>query len=125
MTIKDFAKLHGVSSQAVYQRMKKAGIDIATIKDKASGHLTEAGQSELEKLYSGSDNETASNQSSLLALQAENQQLNNQIDMLKDQVDHLRRLLDQEQRLHFEALQRIPEPKKPWYKRLSAPKEVD
>lgn len=123
MTIKDYAKLQGVSSQAVYQRLKKAGVDITTIKDKQTGHLTQEGQNLLDKLYSSTTQETASVQPTIAALQAENQQLTNQIEMLKDQVDHLRRLLDQEQRLHFEALQRIPEAKKPWFKRLTGRKE--
>lgn len=125
MTIKDFAKLRGVSCQSVYQKLKKAGLDVSTLKDRETGQLTEDGQAQLENLYSSERQEKKADQSTVLVLQAENQLLLNQIELLRDQVEHLRRLLDQEQRLHFEALQRIPEVKKPWFKRLSQPKKVD
>lgn len=40
MTIKDAAELYGISTQAVYQRLKKESIDLKRLKDKSTGHLT-------------------------------------------------------------------------------------
>ena len=40
MTIKEAAKLYGISTQAVYQRLKKANINLDTLKDKETGEIT-------------------------------------------------------------------------------------
>lgn len=51
MNIKDFAELYGVSSQAVYQRINRAGLNIKKLKDPDTGELSEAGQEAIKQLF--------------------------------------------------------------------------
>lgn len=51
MTIKEFAKGQGVTTQAVYQRIKAAGIDLATIKKGKTAELTAEGLETLSNLF--------------------------------------------------------------------------
>lgn len=52
MTIKDIALQKGVSDKAIYKRIKREGICLSTLKDKATGQLTEEGERVLLALFS-------------------------------------------------------------------------
>lgn len=52
MTIKQYAAEHGVSPQAVYQRLKKNKIRVETLTENGSGEITGEGMVVLDKLFS-------------------------------------------------------------------------
>lgn len=51
MTIKQFAKEQGITTQAVYQRIKAAGIELSRIKDGKTAELTAEGLQIVRKLF--------------------------------------------------------------------------
>lgn len=55
MTIKEFAKSQGVTTQAVYQKIKAAGIDLASIKKENTAELTAEGLEACKRLYLKAD----------------------------------------------------------------------
>ena len=88
MKIKDFAKKQNVSVQAVYQKLKAAGIDISSIKDNNNGELTEEGLKICERLYLKSD----------AAKEREIKALNDQLNALLSENDTLKKTLEQKEK---------------------------
>lgn len=84
MTIKEFAKSKGISTQAVYQRIKNAGIQLDTIRD-AQG-LTQDGLQRLDELFAT----PAQNGS-----QAQIQALRDALEDMRKQRDHWQRQAEQ------------------------------
>ncbi len=59
MTIKEFAKNQGVSSQAVYQKIKAAGIELSSIKKENSSELSEDGLKILKSIFTKKDEDNS------------------------------------------------------------------
>lgn len=111
VTIKQFADAHGVSVQAVYQRMKKAKIDIESAKDAETGELTASAHEQLEKMF------TSKRSIELERLKVENEFLKQRIDELQQRLadlaserDSWRRQAEKEQQLvaQAQAVIRLP-----------------
>ena len=130
MTIQEIAKKHGISAQAAYKRLKKAGIDIASLKD-GSGKLTEEGvrkvlevfpddapeterlKAELNRLTTEVEKLTTDNNqlsTEVERLKADNNRLTTQVEMMTGERDNLRTALEREQALTGLALQKIALP---------------
>lgn len=132
MTIKEAASLYGVSKQAIYQRLKKTGKPLDSIRNPETGVLTEEGECLLNSIYNQPAEKTPL-QSTNLSLQVES--LKKEVESLTGQVnaltqlnnqliserDYLRRSLDQAQQLQAMAFARLPAPKETgesWIKKL-------
>ncbi len=116
MTIQEIAKKHGISAQAAYKRLKKAGIDIASLKD-GSGKLTEEGVRKVLEVFPDDAPETEQLKAELNRLSTEveklttdNNRLTTQVEMLTGERDNLRTALEREQALTGLALQKIALP---------------
>lgn len=98
MNIKDFAELYGVSSQAVYQRINRAGLNIKKLKDSDTGELSEAGQEAIKQLFSQHSqvsvdelkDEINTLQKELASLKSENEALKARVHELETERDWLR-----------------------------------
>ena len=120
MTIKEFATNRGLSTQAVYKKLKGRKIEVDTITEK--GQLTEAGEAILRELYSTQPGdqptnnlkgyqlrvETLTNETTRLQLNVE--KLEAQVEALKEERDFLRKMIEQAQemegiRARIEALE--------------------
>lgn len=101
MTIKEAAAHYGVSTQAIYQRIAKAGKKTKELTNRENGELTEEGEELLASLFTNeltSKPESVCNQCKQLeALQASNAALQAQIDELQKDKDRLYTLLAQAQ----------------------------
>lgn len=51
MTIKEIAAEKGISYQAIYKRIKGAGISLSSLKDKRTGQLTQEGEQKLRQIF--------------------------------------------------------------------------
>ena len=118
MTIREIAQQHGISPQALYKKLKQAGINLATLKD-GSGKLSEAGvQKVLEVLEPAAaapppaaDSEEVNRLTTEVEkLKTEVDRLTTQVDALTSERDYLRTALEREQALNGLALQRIALP---------------
>lgn len=114
VTIKQFADAHGVSVQAVYQRMKKAKIDIESSKDAETGELTASAREQLEKMFTS---KRSTDGIELERLKVENEFLKQRIDELQQRLadlaserDSWRRQAEKEQQLvaQAQAVIRLP-----------------
>lgn len=132
MTVKDFAQKVGISTAAVYKRIKSNGLDIASLKDPHTGELTPKGIEQLQALFGGCQPELTTELSTeveklttklnelstqITELKAENDALKAENDILKereklltDERDFLRKSLDQEQQLQALTLTKVPAP---------------
>lgn len=54
MTVKEYATQNGLSKQAVYKRISRAGYKMAQLTDPTTGELTEVGEEVLQSLYADS-----------------------------------------------------------------------
>ena len=91
MTIKEFAKEKGVTLQAVYQKIKAAGLELKDIKDSETQELTQNGLNELDKLFSKNKDIQSIN---LTALKIELEKLKAENEILKQQRNDLESQLD-------------------------------
>jgi len=91
MTIKEFAKGQGITTQAVYQRIKAAGIDLAGIKKSNSAELTAEGLEALRNLFTknegGSGAKIAEYKAAIASLQT-------QVEKLKEEKAEARAELE-------------------------------
>ena len=123
MNIKECAELIGVTQQGIYKRLKNHGISPASLKDKATGQLTDDGLKTLSQLFgldldnqsTGDDKVDTALQERVETLTTEINQLNKQVEFLNEKVEMLQRERDslqqqlyQANQLHMMALQRIP-----------------
>lgn len=143
MTIKEAAKGYGVSTQAIYQRLKKHGAELSIIKDSKTGHLTAEGEKLLCKLFTKHSIESVNMESGALQVEQGARGLLEQVERERDALradvsrleaelrgerelraavererDTLRTALDQSQQLQAMTLSRIPEPRKTLWQRL-------
>ena len=84
MTIKEFAKIYSISTQAVYQKLKAQGIKPNEIKQGNSQELTEEGIKQLESIFVKKSKEESAE---VERLKVENQLLKQQIEELKADRD--------------------------------------
>ena len=84
MTIKQFAKKYSISPQAVYQKLKAAGIPLSDIKQGNSQELTEEGIKQLESIFVKKSKEESAE---VERLKVENQLLKAQIEEIKADRD--------------------------------------
>lgn len=131
MTIKEAAARYGVSRQAIYQRLKRQGLQVDMLRDPKTGELTPEGEATLSSMFTETEatEQTTpdNNQAQIDALTAERDALRDQVAQLTSQVDtisaqlatltderdFLRRALDQAQQLHAMALKALPQPREP------------
>jgi septal ring factor EnvC (AmiA/AmiB activator) len=139
LTVKEFAKAAGVTTAAVYKRLKVNGLDIAELKDPDTGKLTPEGIEQLQALFGGSqpelttelttevdrlttelmelstklkalETELSDTKAELESMKAENALLREREKLLTDERDFLRKSLDQEQQLQALTLTKVPAP---------------
>ena len=84
MTIKQFAKKYSISPQAVYQKLKAAGITLTDIKQGNTQELTEEGIKRLESIFVKKSKEESAE---VERLKVENQLLKAQIEEIKADRD--------------------------------------
>ncbi len=98
MTIKQTAELYGVSVQAVYQRINRAGLNIKKLKNADTGELTAEGEEAIKQLFAQHSQvnvdelKTALNDSQreLASLKTENEALKARVHELESERDYLR-----------------------------------
>lgn len=93
MTIKEFARRQGVTPQAVYQKMKAAGLDVSSIKKENSADLTAEGLEAVKALFSKQGKESNKETAALLdKINSLNGQLNEKaavIETFKARIEEL------------------------------------
>ena len=105
MTIKEAASLYGVSTQAIYQRITKAGKKAKDITNAKTGDLTEAGEELLSSWFTNEQSQDTEKPCDhckelgrqIAALQADKESLQAQIISLQTDKDRLYTLLNQAQ----------------------------
>ena len=111
MSIKEIAQSHGMSVQAVYKKIKLAGINLNTLKDAKSGVLTAEGEAIVNSLIESKkpleSHETGLKQE-VEKLKLVNEQLLNEIKRLEQNNADLRNALNAAQVLQRETLAKIP-----------------
>ena len=104
MTIKEKAKQYQVSTQAIYQRLKKKNIHIESLTDKATGELTPEGELVIDKLYDKENQPYKANsrayadeqESRIKQLNIDNAIQLEKIDLLEKRIEYLQAQLDKE-----------------------------
>ena len=90
MTIKQMAAKHNVSPQAIYQRLKKQGVNVNSLMDKETQELTPEGEMILDQLF---DKKTAPLKANSTAYAEEQKKqitaLNIEISTLKEKISAL------------------------------------
>lgn len=117
MTIRDIAQKNGTSVQAVYKRVKQAGINLADLKD-GTGRITDEGAQKILELLKpapepppaadSEDSTRLSTEVERLKIQVE--KLTTEVELLRNERDNLRSALEREQALTGMALQRVALP---------------
>lgn len=124
MTIKQAAKMYGISVQAIYSRLKKEGIALETLKDADTGELTADAEVVLDKLFKDKQQKHSSLNSTIERLQEDIKRLNaenvelveklkrleNENAELKQERERLLTITQQAQELHKAALERLLPP---------------
>lgn len=122
MTIKEVAAKTGLTSAAIYKRIKTKGVALDTIKDKKTGHFTADGERLIIELFNldnvpekaekrpenDVDNQVEKLSTELQKLTTENELLREKVDMLTSERDNLRATLEREQQLHAMTLRLLP-----------------
>lgn len=128
MTIRDVTRLTGLSHQAVYKKIKTAGLNMDELKDKATGQLTPDGEQKVRDLF-GIAEDTGTPQEKPLQpdatelrnqvaeLTTEVEKLRNHLATAEDQIkalteerDFLRVTLERSQHLEAAAIAKLPSP---------------
>jgi len=125
MTIKQMADKLGVSPQAIYQKLKKNGVEVYKLTDKKTKELTGEGEVIITKLFSADPAEIKPSKQSVIeglqeqvqTLRTENAVLVERVKSLEEQVstlttdkDNLQKALDKAQDLHQRTLAALPAP---------------
>ena len=142
MTIKEFAKNQGVSSQAVYQKIKAAGIELSSIKKENSSELSEDGLKILKSIFTKKDEDNSrkieelkskltEQQSEIEKLIAEMGELKAERDSWKEQAekiaeaaqkqtDNMQEALLRAQAINMASLQAAAKtPRLSWWQRIT------
>lgn len=113
MNIKEFAKSIGISTQAVYQRIKGAGIALDSLKEPGTQDLSEDGKKQLAQLFT---KQQTTNDDLQKSLQTENEFLKQRCADLEAARDRWQRAAEQAQQLAAQAqalsLARLPAPRR-------------
>lgn len=113
MTIKEFSKGLGISTQAIYQRIKAAGIQLDSLKTPGSNELSDEGRKQLAQLFTKQQPTNGDLQKSL---QAENELLKQRCKELEADRDRWQHVAEQAQQLAAQAqalsLARLPAPRR-------------
>lgn len=113
MNIKEFAKSIGISTQAVYQRIKGAGIALDSLKEPGTQDLSEDGKKQLAQLFT---KQQTTNDGLQKSLQTENEFLKQRCADLEADRDRWQRAAEQAQQLAAQAqalsLARLPAPRR-------------
>lgn len=113
MNIKEFAKSLGISTQAVYQRIKGAGIALDSLKEPGTQDLSEYGKKQLAQLFT---KQQTTNDDLQKSLQTENEFLKQRCADLEADRDRWQRAAEQAQQLAAQAqalsLARLPAPRR-------------
>jgi predicted nuclease with TOPRIM domain len=114
MNIKEAAAAYGVSTQAIYQRIAKAGKKAKDLTNRETGDLTDDAEALLASWFASEpikegksvcnhckelQSEKDALQAELKALQAENQALQSQLALMQTDKDRLYTLLNQAQQM--------------------------
>ena len=128
MTIKELTQKTGLSSQAVYKKIKARGYDITALKSKETGHFTPEGERIIFPLFGieqapqeaqeGPENEVDNQvDNQVEKLKAEVERLKNEVEKLstelstiKEDRDFLRITLEREQHLQALTISKLPAP---------------
>lgn len=89
MTINEVAQLYGVSHQAVYKRIKSAGLKLAELKDKATGQLTPEGEEKVVGLFAAENAGPPPDSTKVAELRNEVEKLRPEVEKLRNQVENL------------------------------------
>ncbi len=113
MTIKEFSKELGISTQAVYQRIKAAGIQLDSLKEPGSQELSEDGRKQLAQLFT---KQQSTNDDLIKSLQTENEFLKQRCKELEADRDRWQQATEQAQQLAAQAqalsMARLPAPRR-------------
>lgn len=113
MTIKEFSKELGISTQAVYQRIKAAGIHLGSLKEPGSQELSEDGRKQLAQLFT---KQQSTNDDLIKSLQTENEFLKQRCKELEADRDRWQQATEQAQQLAAQAqalsMARLPAPRR-------------
>ena len=130
MTIKQFAEEQGISTQAVYKKIKERKLNVNQLKDEEGKELSQEGIGILANLFGNErkkveeknndfqpkiqhlEEENAILKAELEKVKALLQMKDSMIDMLKSQLDYM-------QRLQALTLQRIPDQRPTLWQRLT------
>jgi septal ring factor EnvC (AmiA/AmiB activator) len=122
LTIKQAANLYGITPQAIYQRLKKEGVNIERMKSKETGELTPDAELVFSKLFSRHEGQKAESFKSIMeaqkveieSLQKERQELLAQLKRLENENAELKndkanwsKALEVAQALHRDTLNRL------------------
>lgn len=134
MTIKEFAKQQSISPQAVYQRLKVAGIPLDSIRDGKTSEITPDGLEKLSSLFlkpvekdvENSVKEENFSINQFKALQLENEFLKKRIEELtadRDrwaaQAEAAQQTAQQAQALNMANLKALPAPRQSIWERIT------
>lgn len=134
VTIKEFATSKGISTQAVYQRLKTAGINIESIREGKTAVLTPEGEGIVNGLFSKDGDKEANKTSEFLkeieTLKRENQLLKESLeearrqrDQWAEQAAEAQKTAQQAQALNLAALQNLPAPgRRSFWERITGKK---
>lgn len=113
MTIKEFSKELGISTQAIYQRIKSAGIQLDSLKMPGSQELSDEGRKHLAQLFT---KQQPTNGDLQKTLRAENELLKQRCKELEADRDRWQHVAEQAQQLAAQAqalsLARLPAPRR-------------
>lgn len=118
MKIKDAAEKYKISSQAIYQRLKRQGIDVESLKDKETGDLTPDALGIIENLFGESSEQYNKQKASTLAELARLRQL---VQSLEYERDLLKVKLEAAERERDTAVDTLNQERSLFTKYLPAP----
>lgn len=95
MTIAEIAASLGVSKQAVYQKIKRAGLSVNALKDHNTGEFTDKGAQTIVNLFNNTPRPNVDVSTPSVEQVETINALNNDIDRLNIEVDRLNNLVEQ------------------------------
>ena len=87
MTIKELAREYGVSTQAVYKRIAKAGKSVNELTTGQTGELTEEGRDLLATLFTNQQTTTTNQSTEVERLTAEVERLKKEVENLQTRLN--------------------------------------
>lgn len=87
MTIKELAREYGVSTQAVYKRIAKAGKSVKELTTGQTGELTEEGRDLLATLFANQQTTTPNQSTEVERLTAEVERLKKEVENLQTRLN--------------------------------------